>query len=125
VRRIYRRVCELRATGRTDEATALENAELTAAVAEARVSGDPAVDESALLAGEDERVADARLLAELIAPLLATRLNTLAPRPSSSAEPFAPAREAVPTRPASSTLQIADMIDDMLTQAAAPPRPRS
>ena len=124
MRRIYRRVCELRATGRTDEAAVLENTDLSAAVAEARISGDPAVNESALLAGEDERVADARLLAELIAPLLATRLN-LAAAPAAVVQASTISSAPPAPRAPSSSPQIADMIDDMLAQAAAPARSRS
>ncbi|HWA87541.1 MAG TPA: hypothetical protein VG710_15030, partial [Opitutus sp.] len=74
VRRIYRRICELRAVGRAGEAAQLENSDLAAALTAAREAYAD-VDESALLAVEDERVADARLLAELLAPMLASRVS--------------------------------------------------
>ena len=115
MRRIYRRVCELRAIGRADEAVQLENSDLPAALAAARRAGVD-VDESALFAGEDERVADALLLAELLAPMLASRLPS-APRLPAAGPPSAPAR-ASRSRTASSP-QVADLIDDMLAQAAA------
>lgn len=133
MRRIYRRICLLRATGRTDDAAALANAELTPALTLARIAADTEVEESVLFAQETERVANATLLADLIAPLLAERLRvemtSLAPRLSAST-PSPPAAIGPAPAPSSRTIPdaipaIADLIDGMLSQqrgAAPPPR---
>ncbi|HVU24407.1 MAG TPA: hypothetical protein VHE13_09810 [Opitutus sp.] len=117
MRRLYRRVCELRATGRTAEAAELERADLSDALAAARREST-AFDEAALLAAEDERIADARLLAELLAPMLASRVSA-APASARVTGPVPVPARAPRT---GSAPPVADLLDEMLTQAAGRPR---
>ena len=121
----------LRATGRVAEAESL-NPSYQQALEQARRREDSDTEEAAVLSAEDERVASAVLLAELLVPLLAERLG---PRPASSAT--APAIDSrasavgeeerlathpattvsVPPRPADGGVPgIADLIDGMLAQ---------
>ena len=130
VRRIYRRVCVLRASGKVDDAAHLENQDLARALAEARIATNNHEEEAAVLAQEAERVANATVLAELLAPMVAEQVRAASPRipaPPSNTPVAAPAeqtskaarprRESVPT--------IADMLDGMLSQDPAPsPHPR-
>lgn len=127
VRRIFRRVCILRATGKPDEARDVEITELAQALATARISF-PLDDEAAILAAESERVSNASVLAELLAPMLAERLrSTLAVAPSVMASAPAPIRAAVapskpvPRPPAEKVPSITDLIDGMLSQESPPP----
>ncbi len=132
VRRIYRRICVLRAAGHPAEALDLELEELPKALAAARkIAGDQAGAEASVLAEEAERVTNASLLAELVAPLLADRLNArssaaaasaaapvsvsaAANRKLPAAQPAAAPKPAVQTVPS-----IADMLDGMLAQSPA------
>ena len=128
VRRIYRRVCVLRASGKIDEATQLENIELARALAVARLTPHTADEESALLAEEAERVANASVLAELLAPMLAEHLRVdtaPAPAPVVVAASIAPEKPSKASRPPAekNVPSIADLIDGMLSQE--PPFPAS
>jgi hypothetical protein len=74
---------------------------------------------AALLSAEENRVADALLLAELLAPLLAEHIRPLAP--ATDSVPPAPApRESLrphpPHHPGEPAPSIADLIDSMLGQ---------
>ena len=129
VRRIYRRVCLLRATGKNEEATQLENSEFARVLAAARIASNNGDEEAGVLAEEAERVSSACVLAELLAPLLAERLRTQ-PSPISVSEtapaPVSTVREkeksAAPVRPPPDKVpSIADLIDGMLSQE--PPLP--
>ena len=128
VRRIYRRICVLRANRKTDDAAQLENQDLARALAEARIATNNSEEEAIVLAQEAERVANAAVLAELIAPMVAEQVRADLPRvaapqnspiatPDESSKAVRPRRESVPT--------IADMLDGMLSQEPSPvPRPR-
>ena len=130
-RRIYRRVCMLRATGKIHEAAELENTEFARALAAARIASNNGDEEAAVLAAEAERVTSACVLAELLAPLLAERLRAApvtaaapetleAPAIREREKPAAPA----PVRPTSEKVpSIADLIDGMLSQETFPARP--
>ena len=131
VRRIYRRVCLLRAKGRIEDALELENTELAHALAEARVSELHPDEEALIFAQETERVANASVLAELLAPLLAEELGAearLSPAVStSSATPVPPRSANVPRPVPSKPPSISDLLDGMLAQEttlnATPVRP--
>lgn len=130
MRRIYRRVCVLRAIGHDREAGELERSELSPALDSARAASPAVADaEAALFAEEANRVTEARLLAELIAPLLTEGL-----RPMLSATPAAVAASALrpplaPPRaapsPAAGVPSVADLIEGMLAQDRALAAPRS
>jgi len=131
VRRIYRRICVLRATGKIDDAASLENEELARALSIARIATNNSEQEAAVLAEEAERVSSATVLAELLAPMLAEHLRPLAPpvaAPQVAKVPAtAPAMPAKSTKaappPTENVPSIADLIDGMLSQR--PPRPSS
>jgi hypothetical protein len=120
----------LRASGRDEEAVALEHDELALALSAARIAADGEVEESALLAQENDRVAVASALADLVAPLLVERLRaeiaSLAMRaPAAAAAPSAPTANPPPAparSPGETVPGIADLIDGMLSQQGkAPP----
>lgn len=138
-RRIYRRVCVLRALGRDDEATVVENRDLARVLATARLAAesDAHSEETAVLGAESERVANAAVLAELLAPLLADKLasqmranefaaSSAALLPSAAGLPVSvPARKPVIATAPDSTQRrnasvpsITDLIDGMLSQEA-------
>lgn len=118
----------LRAQARTDDADEITHGELARALAVARLSA-PDVDESAIFASEEERVANATVLAELLAPLLARHLGpgpharpvveAVKPTPSNTELPPESPRSAPAGVP-----PIADLIDGMLTQERNQPRHR-
>lgn len=130
VRRIYRRMCVLRATGKNDEAARLENQDLARALAEARIATNNSEEEAVVFAQEVERVANAAVLAELIAPMVAEQVRAASPRiPAPSNNPAAPPAEQIPkaARPHQDAVPtIADMLDGMLAQEPArSSRPRN
>lgn len=129
VRRIYRRICVLRANRKTDDAAQLENRDLARALAEARIATNNSEEEAIVLAQEAERVANAAVLAELIAPMVAEQVRVesqrIAPQNIPAAAPAGPTTKAARPRP-ESVPTIADMLDGMLSQEPAPsPRPRN
>lgn len=144
MRRLYRRICLLRATGHNEEASALELNEFSEVLIAARKAPEAAQNEVRILAEEAERVASATVLAELLAPILANKLHA-SPVPSAVAAPAAaiarkpdaaltsPPRRARVASPEASELPaaagvpgIADMIDGMLSQERAlTPAPHS
>lgn len=134
MRRVYRRICVLRAAGHPAEALDLELEELPQALATAReAAGVHASDEASVLAQEAERVANASVLAELVAPLLAERLNArpaaAAASPAAVSAATSPVRKpshapsAMPAAAAKPAVQnppsIADLLDGMLAQSPA------
>jgi hypothetical protein len=132
VRRIYRRICLLRATGMSDEASALEQNEFAEVLTAARKAPQATQEETRILAEESERVASASLLADLLAPLLANKLQSAVTAAAETAAPISTrksdavltspprrARVASPEAPDSAAAGvpgIADMIDGMLSQ---------
>jgi hypothetical protein len=126
VRRLHRRICVLRATGRDADASVLERGDFSRALSAARATSDSPVNETSLLAAESDRVADACVLADVLAPLLAEQLRPGAPASLAAVSPEA-ASTAVST-PTPSTRPsrvpvpgIADLIDGMLSQERAFP----
>jgi hypothetical protein len=114
---LCRRICLLRAQGLTAAADDLHATEFIPILAALRTEYGPASqldDErvNLLYAIEQERVANAMLLAELIKPLITTSAASAAPPP-------APAR-AVPAPVAhprtAPSMSIADLLDDMLAR---------
>jgi len=136
VRRIYRRIGVLRATGRNEEAADLEHGELPRVLTAARIqSSAPDQEEAAVFAEEAERLANATVTAEILASLLAERLRLPAvepraenPRPAATAAtPRANEFPPAPPRPVPATSPtITDLLDGMLSQetAAARTKPR-
>jgi hypothetical protein len=121
VGRVHRRVCFLRSEGRAEDASRVEGGELAAAVAEARKTSESEAEADALLeaviAEDEERVADAIAFAEVLLPMLAEKL-----RPSSTAVARVAEgpRQRRPTAGRSGEApDIADFIDDMLAQDRA------
>jgi hypothetical protein len=115
----------LRATGKNDDAAVLENEDLARALSIARIATNNSDEEAAVFSEEAERVSNATVLAELLAPMLAEHL-----RPSTSpvaAQSVVPAA-AMPEKPAKvsrplpeSAPSIADLIDGMLSQRPTSP----
>jgi hypothetical protein len=131
VTQIYRRVCVLRAQGRGGDAAQLYAGKFSEAldVIEQFAGAGPDTEArlQSLLAAEDERVASASVVAELVTPLIADRLREIFPGTSS---PSAPRNESVEKPAASSPASqapgsapsIADLIEGMLAQERAAPR---
>jgi hypothetical protein len=110
----------LRANGRKEDAVELENTELARALAAARLSETPAGEEASIFAQEAERVLNASVLAELLAPMLAEELRASAHHvpavPVSTATQAAPKPASV-VRPAPlKSPSITDLLDGMLSQ---------
>lgn len=127
VRQIYRRLCLLRLGGARGPDHQLAEQELAQMLA--RLPTDAVSDHGLreIYAAEDERIADAYVLARLLVPLLAGQmaLPTSTPIASGRGRPLA---EIVPlvrqlNRPASSP-SVADFIDEMIAaeQAGQPGR---
>lgn len=130
--RVCRRICLLRERGQKKEADQLEKTELSSALEAVRVvETDAAVVEklAALYASETERVANAVVLAELLAPLVASQLQAteMAGRAIATTDAVAPASRAeapvaaAPAR-AANPADIAQFIDEMIAQERPPPR---
>jgi hypothetical protein len=131
--RLYRRICVLQARGEIAEAARLAIGELPAAVQTLRTA--ESVDDRELqriFETEEERVASASVLAELILPSLADRLGGAAPLSASTSRSVHRASEtprpgstaeigALPVRPAVIP-GIADFIDEMISQERPSPR---
>jgi hypothetical protein len=127
-------VCVLRERGQADEAEALRQRELPGLLAAVRspADTDASIDAqlTAVFAREEDRVANAVVLAELMAPLLvnpAARTPELTPILISAPSPGAleprPSQFAPPPplpAPARAAGSIADFIDEMIAQESAP-----
>src|SRR5436189_74039 len=108
-------MCILHEQGNDAEAERLRTTALTAALARAKTNEESdsllTARLDALFAVERERVANAAVLAELLAPLLGERSAVVVPFPSAAVKASTPAR----ARAAS----IADFIDEMIAQERA------
>lgn len=122
----------LRAQGHADEADEIEHGELARALAVARLSAPDQIAEEAIFATEDERVANAAVLAELLVPMLSRAFApALAHVPTPNVDqPAAASPDAVAAAPkpprseAGEVAPIADLIEGMLSQERARPRGR-
>lgn len=122
--RLIRRICLLRQRGGVAEANRLQAGELVAAVAEFRLWHGPAslTDEKicALFMNETESVREAMVLAEIMAPNLATLAS---PHQPAEAPVFPPVRPLGSIKPfPDGPPAIGDLLDAML--AAKPPQPQ-
>jgi hypothetical protein len=122
--RLCRRICVLREQGRATDAQALEEGELARARAALRaVHSETEFDAqfTSLLAAEAERVANAAVLAELLAPRLAELLaSNGAATPSSASAISRDSPLPVSPKPRGASANIADFIDEMLAQERPP-----
>ena len=134
VQSVYRRVCVLRASGKNEEAEVLESTKLTQAVGSLRESSPVTPDQlSGLFAAEEQRVADARALAEILLPMLMESSFAL---PLAASRPVTNSIATASRTPATATVDseskspledkstgtlpgIADFIDEMLSQDRA------
>lgn len=115
-----RRICVLRERGQLDDAAQLEATDLAALLAVCRRTGNdaeitPRLD--AIFAAEEERVANAAVLAELLVPLLSRELHTSLPASPLVAPAALPASSAAPAPsrpPRAEPPDIAGFIDEML-----------
>jgi hypothetical protein len=116
VGRIFRRICFLRVEGLTAEAQRMEETEFAEAAARAsRGAGTEFEAESilqALVTEEKGRVCDAIAFAEILVPMLAERLAANAGPVRAAAHVPKKSRSPAPAK----ERDIADFIDDMLTQ---------
>ena len=123
---LIRRICLLREQGEVARAEQLQAGELAEALTALREADGPeacsAVAVAQVFAREEERIADAQVLAELLAPRLgAARPATTAPLPAAAPPPSPPGR--APGVPAES-LSIPDLLDAMLAAERTSPRTR-
>lgn len=118
---LLRRACILRATGSESDAAALETTGLAAALESLRETcADSAKWDArvrALRQREEERVADAMVLADILLPRLQNALQpsvgSARARPTSGPTSFSSPR---PARPRNAPREIADFIDEMIAQ---------
>ena len=112
----------LRASGKTTEAARLERTELAEAWVAHRASGD-ATDVTPLLESEEARVADAVVLADILAPLLAARLadqdTVNVARAARSSKASSANRPDLGGSPGAPVPTVADFIEGMLAQDRA------
>ncbi len=122
-------MCTLRALGRTLEAEALRTGEIEALTGRLRAeSSDSDAAWSARLAGvlaaEEERVANATVLAEVLLPLLRGESPVPPVPPPAAASPVRVRLETAPARSAPAaprpTASITDFLDEMIAQETAP-----
>jgi hypothetical protein len=123
--RICRRICVLREQGRQAEAETMMAQELAGVRATLSDLGDSSAVEmrmAAIFAREEERVADATVLAELLAPTLcaAGAVSTPSVRSMNEATSSSPRIAPKPLVARGGTGDIADFIDEMLAQERAP-----
>ena len=140
VARLCRRICLLRECGQNDAAEILRRTSLEDALNSLRTSEDPATIAQRLestFAAEAERVANAAVLAEMLAPLLNKQRHSLDPFGAAAAEAPPMATSTPADSPALATAvaprssaprgapaDIAHFIDEMIAQeSAAPARP--
>ncbi len=128
IRTLYRRVCVLRAQGLAAAADQLASGDLARALASLRTTAHPGSESElrALFAHEENRVADATTLAEILLPLLRDAMPAVTSAASSPASPPtrpAPALPARTPRPAAAAERgIADFIDEMISLERDPGR---
>lgn len=125
---VYRRICVLRVHGRAGEAETLARADLAQVLQQAgNASATPELftaQRDALFRAEEERVAQAQLLAELLAPLLIQRPADPAAVPASNAVPPVPRHLPRGPLPDTEPDAIASLLDGMLDQERNAPRSR-
>jgi len=127
VARIFRRVTLLRSSGRSPEAEFIVEKELPAALDAARMSepSQEAADRriAAVYMLEEERMAQAAATAELLAPMLVDRLRGQWPLAATGlslqSDRSISDRTEGHTRPLSTPLSTADLIDGMLALESA------
>lgn len=132
VARVCRRVCILHERGRADETEHVRRSELPAMIAALRTPSDTdeeiAARLNSIFTAERERVANAVVLAELLAPLLQESNRSLATAEPTSIAANVPAAAATPrpSRPPARARptggDIADFIDEMIAQERPPDR---
>lgn len=132
VARACRRICVLRERGQAEEAERLRTGELAELVASLHRPGETeasvAERVASIFAVEEERVANAAVLAELLAPLLNSQARPepvvqAAPAPLPVAvERFAAPAPPSPPAPRAGGGSIADFIDEMIAQENGPGR---
>jgi hypothetical protein len=123
--RICRRICILREQGRQAEAEAMmanELAEVRAMLSSGGVSSEIETKMAAIFTREEDRVADAAVLAELLVPALCAATNTAAVNSLSARDTRATSPLTAPKTIVArgGTGDIADFIDEMLAQERAP-----
>lgn len=128
IARICRRICLLRECHQPDAAEELRRGALAEAIAAIRTTSAPdaALEQKleATFAAESERVANAAVLAELLAPLIAQQQPASEPgRPARIHEP-AGETPALPVPPPArgDPADIAHFIDEMIAQEQPTPR---
>jgi len=117
---VCRRICVLRERGQLDDAAQLEGTDLAALLAVCRRTNPdteiaPRLD--AIFAAEEERVANAAILAELLLPLLTRELRASLPSStllSADIPAVSSAASASPRPPRTDPPDIAGFIDEML-----------
>lgn len=120
VTRVCRRICLLRSTGE-DAAARVQSAELARLLSSVPPAADVASRVDAIFATEEKRLADAQVLAEVLAPLIAEQLRARPPALSAPSRRASPApvdlaEKTAARPPRSAAPNIADFIDDMLAQ---------
>ena len=132
VARLCRRICVLREQAKPAEAETLQRQELEPLLENLRSAGDTPLTLDARLAAtmaeESDRVANATLLAELLAPMLGARAGANEPKTSVVALRPAPPLEARANaaplpKPVRTAASIADFLDEMIAQESTPIRP--
>ncbi len=124
---LYRRVCLLRSRGHSVEAARLQSTELSKTIGALRQAANGAAGCEARLkavfAREEDRVADASVLAEILLPQLRDALAAAgAPRGRTEELPQrAPAARLAPRTVAAAAPGIADFIDEMIAQERTVP----
>jgi hypothetical protein len=129
VARLVRRVCVLRERGETDAAENLRLGALASLITSVQNAADDPAGVAqrieAIYATEQERVANASALAELLLPLLTDSAPVFGAHPESELQVTAmhSPSPAVPTPPTSKPVRrpgdIADFLDDMIAQERA------
>ena len=126
---VYRRICLLRLRGQSLEAARLQSTELSRAIGALREAlGNSAECEaklSAVFAREDDRIADASVLAEVLLPLLRESppaIGHFAPASATSSRSTASVSPSRPRAKPATAPGIADFIDEMIQLEGAPPR---
>jgi hypothetical protein len=135
VARLCRRICLLRECNQASAAEELRRGALTEAIGAIRTTADSdeAIQQKldAIFAAEAERVANAAVLAELLAPLIGQKLQSRDPFGAAASAAFeAPATPAAlvpppaptPAPPRGNPADIAHFIDEMIAQDRQPPR---
>jgi hypothetical protein len=121
---LVRQICLLREQGDAARAESLQAGELAAALQEFRATeGDAALPEpvlAQLFAREEERIADAQVLAELLAP----RLGAVLPAARAATVTTVTTVTTRAPEPPAEPLSIPDLLDAMLAAERTSPRTR-